>query len=172
MKSDPDTTRSLYEKAVATQPDLVIKGKTSAYTSMNGHMFSFLTKEGPLALRLSPDEHDAFMKKHKTSPVIQHGSVMRGYVLIPPTLLKRAAEMKKYFASSVKYIASLEPKPTNKSKKKPASKKVAKKTARKVSKKAAKKAPSKKAPTKKSPTKKGTQKKASTKKSKKKKSSR
>lgn len=43
----------LYESLVSTRPDIERKGATMPYTSLNGHMFSFLTKEGTLALRLS-----------------------------------------------------------------------------------------------------------------------
>lgn len=36
----------LYQKAVSALPDTGLKGKTMRYTSVNGHMFSFLSKEG------------------------------------------------------------------------------------------------------------------------------
>jgi hypothetical protein len=42
----------LYEKLVATNPNVQRKGDTVPYTSLNGHMFSNLSKEGKLALRL------------------------------------------------------------------------------------------------------------------------
>ena len=41
-----------YEKLIATNPNVERKGATMPYTSLNGHMFSFLTKTGTLALRL------------------------------------------------------------------------------------------------------------------------
>jgi hypothetical protein len=44
------------------------------YTSLNGHMFSFLTKTGKLALRLPEPERDAFLKKYKTTLCEQQGS--------------------------------------------------------------------------------------------------
>jgi hypothetical protein len=37
---------ALYEKLVATNPGVERKGATMPYTSVNGHMFSLLTKEG------------------------------------------------------------------------------------------------------------------------------
>jgi hypothetical protein len=37
---------ALYEKLVATNPQVARKGATMPYTSLNGHMFSLLTKEG------------------------------------------------------------------------------------------------------------------------------
>lgn len=36
----------LYEKLVATNPGIERKGATVPYTSINGHMFSYLSKGG------------------------------------------------------------------------------------------------------------------------------
>ena len=46
----------LYKKLVATNPKVEQKGATVPYTSVNGHMFSYLTKGGKLALRLPAAE--------------------------------------------------------------------------------------------------------------------
>ena len=53
------------------------------YTSRNGHMFSLLTKEGKLALRLPDEDREAFVIKYGTEPVVQYGAVMKEYVEIP-----------------------------------------------------------------------------------------
>jgi hypothetical protein len=103
-----------YEKLVATNPRVERKGATMPYTSLNGHMFSFLTKIGTLALRLPADERDAFLKKYKTRLCEQHGSVLAEYVEVPDTLLKKTHELKKYFDLSYAYVVSLKPKPTKK----------------------------------------------------------
>ena len=50
----------LYDRLIATQPHVQRKGATMPYTSLNGHMFSFLTPDGRLALRLPSSERDAF----------------------------------------------------------------------------------------------------------------
>ncbi len=118
----------IYEKMVASQPDLKRKGAANPYTSMNGNMFSFITKEDQIALRLPDDVRE----KMKAEPVIQYNSVMRGYALAPKAMLSKPAQLAKLFAQSVAYAETLPAKPTTK-----------KKTAKK---KAAKKAP-KKAPT-------------------------
>ena len=49
-----DYARSLqlYERLVSTNPNVERKGASMPYTSLNGHMFSLLTKEGKLVLRL------------------------------------------------------------------------------------------------------------------------
>ena len=100
----------LYEKLVATIPEVKRKGKTMPYTSHNGHMFSLLTKEGALTLRLSDEDREAFVKKYGTEPVVQYGAVMKEYVEIPQELLQDTDELKNYFDLSYQYIGTLKPK--------------------------------------------------------------
>ena len=106
----------LYEKLVASNPSVERKGATMPYTSLNGHMFSFLTNTGKLALRLPTKERDAFLKKYKTKLCEQHGSVLEEYIEVPDTLLKRTQELKKFFDLSYAYVGSLKPKPTKRKK--------------------------------------------------------
>ncbi len=54
---------------MATNPKVERKGATVPYTSLNGHMFSYLSKEGKLAIRLPAQEREAFLKKYKASCV-------------------------------------------------------------------------------------------------------
>lgn len=132
----------LYEKLVATNPAIERKGATMPYTSLNGHMFSFLTKAGTFALRLPEDACEAFIGKYKTKLCEQHGRVMKEYVEVPDALLRKTRELKRWFDRSVEYVGSLKPKATTR-------KKSAKKSPAK--KKTAKKAPAKKKSTRKSP---------------------
>jgi TfoX/Sxy family transcriptional regulator of competence genes len=111
----------LYEKLVATNPSVKRKGATMPYTSLNGHMFSLLTKTGKLALRLPADARDAFLKKYKTKLCEQYGTVLKEYVEVPDALLENTKELKKFFDLSYAYVGALKPKPTT-SKKKPAKK--------------------------------------------------
>ena len=103
-----------YEKLVATNPEVERKGDTMPYTSLNGHMFSLFTKEAHLALRLAPEDREAFLKKYKTRLCEQYGVVMKEYVEVPDTLLRKTSELKKYFQLSHTYVSSLKPKPTSK----------------------------------------------------------
>jgi hypothetical protein len=107
---------ALYEKLVATRPDVERKGATMPYTSANGHMTSLLTKEGWVALRLPADVRDAFLQKYKTKLAEQYGAVMKEYVQVPDTLLKKTKELAKYFDVSYTYVSSLKPKPTTRKK--------------------------------------------------------
>ena len=112
--SAPDDSLELYERLVATNPAVERKGATMPYTSLNGHMFSFLKKAGTLALRLPSKERQIFLKKYKTKLCEQHGSVLEEYVEVPVALLKKTQELKKYFDLSYGYVASLQPKATKK----------------------------------------------------------
>ncbi len=120
-KSAPTTAwqqkLELYEKLVATNPDVELKGATVPYTSLNGHMFSYLSKEGKLALRLPTEEREAFLKKYKARLCDAYGVVQKEYVEVPDALLQRTQELGKFFDISYKYVASLKPKPTTKKKK-------------------------------------------------------
>lgn len=104
----------LYEKLVSTNPAVERKGTAMPYTSVGGHMFSFLTPAGSLALRLPAEELDKFLKRYKTKLCEQHGTVMKEYALVPDELLKNTRELKKHFDRSYAYAASLKPKPAKK----------------------------------------------------------
>src|SRR5678809_844030 len=106
---------ALYEKLVATNPRVDRKGATMPYTSLNGQMFSILTKENRLGLRLPAKERTEFLKKYKTTLCEQYGYVQPEYVVVPDALLKKTRELKPFFDLSYEYVASLKPKPTKKS---------------------------------------------------------
>jgi TfoX/Sxy family transcriptional regulator of competence genes len=106
----------LYDKLIATIPALERKGATVPYTSHNGHMFSYLSKSGTLALRLPENARDAFLKKYQTTLCKQYGIVQKEYVEVPAALLRKTAELKTYLELSLDYVRSLKPKPTAKKK--------------------------------------------------------
>src|SRR6185437_8266359 len=113
-KSAGSEKLELYDKLVATIPDVKRKGATVPYTSLNGHMFSYLSKEGTLALRLPAEEREAFLEKYKTKLCQAYGVVQKEYVDVPDTLLARTQELKKFFDISYRYVASLKAKSTAK----------------------------------------------------------
>ncbi len=106
----------LYEELVATNPAVELKGATVPYTSINGNMSSYLSKEGKLALRLPAADIEAFLEKHKAKLCEAYGVVQKEYVQVPDSLLAKTPEMKKYFDASVEYVSGLKPKPTTKKK--------------------------------------------------------
>ena len=118
LKISREEKVALYNKLVASYPHAVRKGDTIPYTSLNGHMYSFLTKEDVIALRLPADERLKFLDKYKSKLVEQYGIVQKEYVVVPDSLLANTDELKPYFEISYKYVSTLKPKATTKSKKK------------------------------------------------------
>jgi TfoX/Sxy family transcriptional regulator of competence genes len=105
-----------YKKLVATNPNVEQKGATVPYTSVNGHMFSYLSKDGKLALRLPVEERAAFLKKYKAKLCEAYRRVQPEYVEVPDSLLSSTRELKKFFDCSYEYVGSLKPKPTKRPK--------------------------------------------------------
>jgi hypothetical protein len=92
-------------------------GGTVPYTSLNGHMFSYLSKSGELALRLPAGTRETFLKKYKTTLCAQYGIIQKEYVMVPDRLLQKTQELKMYFDLSYAYVGTLKPKPTKKKEK-------------------------------------------------------
>lgn len=116
-KGVPEDKLALFDKLVDTHPDIERKGKNMPYTSMNGHMYTIMTKEGMLGIRLSKEDRAAFLEKYNTELLKNYGAVMKEYVTVPDDLLHRTDELQPYLALSHTYIKSLKPKPTTKKKK-------------------------------------------------------
>jgi TfoX/Sxy family transcriptional regulator of competence genes len=106
---------ALYEKAVATLPEVERKGAENPFTSLNGNMFSLLSAQTEtLALRLPKEEREAFLKKYKSKLFEAYGAVMKEYVTVPDSLLKNTKELQKYMALSYEYAKTLKPKASKK----------------------------------------------------------
>lgn len=106
----------LYEKLVATNPNVERKGASVPYTSRNGHMFSYLNVSGIMALKLPKDAREKFLKNYKTKLFEAYGAVQKEFVTVPDHLLRKTDELKTYFDMSYEYIGTLKPKPTRKKK--------------------------------------------------------
>ncbi|MEM7372091.1 MAG: hypothetical protein AAF587_25970 [Bacteroidota bacterium] len=113
----PADKLAAYDRLIEAHPDIERKGKNSPYTSLNGHMFSYLSKEGIMGLRLGKEEREAFLIEFDTSLYEQHGAVMKEYVSIPDHLLEDTEALMPYLEKSLLYIQSLKPKPTKRKKK-------------------------------------------------------
>ncbi len=106
-----------YEVLVARFDTVKRKGAANPYTSLNGHMFSFLDRDGTVALRFSDEDRAEFMERYESGPSIQYGKTMQGYATVPPALLSDTDELVAWFQRSYDHIATLEPKPTTRKKK-------------------------------------------------------
>jgi hypothetical protein len=115
-KATPAAKIALYDKLIATNPDVERKGDTNPYTSHNGHMFTHLAPPGTLAIRLAPDDVEAFLKKYKTKFFETYGVVKKDWVVVPDSLLAKTSELRQYFDRSLRYVKTLKPKAAAKSK--------------------------------------------------------
>lgn len=110
----PNENLTLYDTLIGKHIEMERKGKTTPYTSVNGHMFSFLSKNGTMGLRLSKSDLESFIKKYKVNLMEQHGRTMKEYVEVPFELLKNTEELSKFLIKSYTYISGLKPKITKK----------------------------------------------------------
>ena len=106
---------ALYDKLIATHPEIERKGAANPYTSCNGHMFTVLLgPAGVMALRLPEEEREKFLKKYNTTLYEAYGVVMKEYVTVPDALLKNTKALAKHLGVSYAYVKSLKPKPSKK----------------------------------------------------------
>ena len=110
----PADKQALYDKLLATNPKIERKGAANPYTSLNGHMFTYLNPSGSLALRLPEQEREKFLKKFKTTLFEAYGVVMKEYVTVPDALLRDTKALGKYLELSYAYIQTLKPRPLKK----------------------------------------------------------
>ncbi len=69
-------------------------------------MFSFLTANGTLALRLPPDQLEPFFKKFNTTHPVAYGKVMKDWAAVPDSLLANTAVLEKYFDLSFEHAVN------------------------------------------------------------------
>jgi hypothetical protein len=100
----------LYIKVVGLHPEIELKGKSMPYTSANGYMFSHLSKEGKMGLRLGDTDREKFLEKYDTVLFEQHGRVMKEFVQIPDSMLEDTESLVVYLKNAYDYVMSLKPK--------------------------------------------------------------
>jgi len=105
---------ALYDRLIATIPQLERKCDANPDTALNGNMFTLLHQSRTLALRLPAGEREKFLKKYKTSLFEAYGAVMKEYVTVPDSLWKNMRDLEKHLAQSYEYAKTLKPKPTRK----------------------------------------------------------
>jgi hypothetical protein len=113
----PPEKAAAYDKLIATNPKIERKGATTGYTSHGGHMYTFLSPTGELAIRLGRDDREAFLKKYKTKLFKAYGTVLVEYVAVPDEMIGKTSVLKKYLDLSYAYVKTLRPKASAKKKK-------------------------------------------------------
>ena len=106
----PADRLALYDDLIKTNPEIERKGVKLPYTSADGNMFTFLSENGTLAIRLPETEREAFLKKYNASLMEAHGTVMKEYVRVPDGLWRNTKELKKYLHISYEHVKTLKPK--------------------------------------------------------------
>ena len=109
-----DDVIAIYDLLIAQHAGLKRKGKASAYTAVNGNMFSFVGPDGEMCIRLSKPDIATYGTTYSNAPVIRYNSVMNGYVAVPEALLNDLPALQDWFARSVAFAQTLKPKPTKK----------------------------------------------------------
>jgi hypothetical protein len=105
-----------YEQKAALYNELIAKcgfekkGKALPYTSVNGHMFSQLNKNGELGIRFPKDTQEKYLKELNTTTYKSYGAIMKGYVLIPEKFWHDLNTLAQYLQESHDYTQTLKPK--------------------------------------------------------------
>jgi TfoX/Sxy family transcriptional regulator of competence genes len=106
----PAEKLELYDRLIRERPLIERKGAGLPYTSVNGHMFSFLSASGTLALRLPAENREAFLAQHGTTLFVAHGATLKEYVEVPEALFANTVELLPYLDKSYEYALGLKPK--------------------------------------------------------------
>lgn len=108
-------TIELYDKLIEMHRGIERKGNSLPYTSIHGHMFSFVSKEGEVGLRLPLSDCEEFIKRYKTKPMEQYGRKMKEYVVVPLSMLGDPLKLMPYLQRSFDYVKAMKPKPSKNS---------------------------------------------------------
>jgi hypothetical protein len=112
----PPNCMESYNRLVEESALFERKGKTTPYTSLNGHMSSFLAKDGSMGIRLSPEDRESFISTYNSRLMEQHGRIMKDFVYVSSELIHQTNDLLPFMQKSHDYIATLKPKPSKKKK--------------------------------------------------------
>jgi hypothetical protein len=111
----PPDKLELYQRLLDSTPGVAEKSNFgSAYTAVNGNMYSMISKHGVVGVRLPEPERGAFLAEHGTE-------LFRGdpawppakeFVAVPDALLADTDALRPYLERSYAYALSLKPKST------------------------------------------------------------
>ena len=76
-KSVSSDKEALYDKLIATNPEIERKGANNAYAAVNGNMFLLMQPSGILAMRLPEGVREEFLKKYNAKLYEAYGAVMK-----------------------------------------------------------------------------------------------
>ena len=118
--SVPPEKLELYEKLIDAVHGPEAKSNFgSAYTAVNGNMYSMISKYGVVGIRLPKDERSAFIEKYDTTVFRADPAwpPSKEYVAVPDGLLDQTDALKPYLERSYQHALTLKPKATTRKKK-------------------------------------------------------
>lgn len=111
--SAPEDKVLLYRKLLESVEGTETKSNFgSAYTAVNGNMYTMISKHGVVGIRLPQGEREAFLERYDTE-------LFRGdpnwppakeFVAVPDHLLANTKVLKPYLEKSLAYVKTLKPK--------------------------------------------------------------
>lgn len=110
--TDPKVLEA-FDAMISGVPDVVRKGATMPYVSINGNMYASISKANVIGLRLSKADLAEFLETyqnglHEGVP----GHFMKEYAAIPSGLLLDVGTLQKWFRKSHDFALGLKPKKT------------------------------------------------------------
>lgn len=111
--SVPPAELRLYERLVKATKGAELKSNFgSAYTAVNGNMYSMISKHGLVGIRLPKAEREAFIREYKTELFRADPAwpPAKEYVAVPARMLTKTAALRPYMEASLAYARSLKPK--------------------------------------------------------------
>jgi TfoX/Sxy family transcriptional regulator of competence genes len=121
--SVPEDKLRLYERLIEEVAGVEAKSNFgSGYTAVNGNMYSMISKHGVVGIRLPEPDRSEFISRHNTEIFRADPAwpPAKEYVAVPDSLLAHTDALVPYLQRSYEYALTLKPKPTKKSKPKPA----------------------------------------------------
>ncbi|MEM1246182.1 MAG: hypothetical protein AAGK22_07405 [Acidobacteriota bacterium] len=104
----PEERLELYRRAIATRQELELKGGLKLpHTSSNGTMFSSLTKDGRLGLRLSEEDREAFSKEYDAVQFKNYGANIKEHLEVPEELFQQPEELGRWLIRALEYVNTL-----------------------------------------------------------------
>ncbi len=106
----PADRLALYEELVASVEGVERKGAANPYTSRNGHMTSFIDKDGEVSIRLDRADREEFIEQYDSRISMQYGKQMKEFAVVPVGLLERQDEIRPWFVRGWEWVGTLAPK--------------------------------------------------------------
>ena len=101
-----------YDRLITTIPGLERKGVSIPYTSVNGHMTSYLTETGSLVLRLSGPDRERFIGAFAARLHEAYGIIQKEFVDVPDDLFAAENGIAPWFAAGHAWVAGQKPNAT------------------------------------------------------------